>query len=70
MLCLSHENGPCQEQAVFVVYWPGQQTYSCEKHEKKQQWVAQACGFVLSSARLEHVGDAVRVPPPPPETVL
>jgi hypothetical protein len=62
MLCLSNL---CDQQATFVVYWPGKTTYSCDKHARAQRGIADAMGMGLEIGKIE-IKDGEAVVPLPP----
>jgi hypothetical protein len=67
MLCLSSDkDGPCRDQAAFVVYWPGKTTYSCGRHASGQKRIADAMGMGLDVMEIK-IKDGAAVVPLPPE---
>lgn len=50
MLCKAFDKeAPCTAEATFTVFWPGQETVSCDRHHEGQQRIAGFMGFALSS---------------------
>lgn len=53
MLCKAFDKeAPCTAEATFTVFWPGQETVSCDRHHAHQQRIAGFMGFSLSSRPL------------------